>query len=71
MRHGALQRVAANSLLWSLTLQTFQDNINATAYHFDASQLFVAASQGPNGRWHGFPIRCLLRSTGKSLGIAS
>ena len=59
MRHGALQRVAANSLLWSLTLQTFQDNINATAYHFDASQLFVAASQGPNGRWHGFPIRCL------------
>ena len=58
---SSLRLFGSNNYNWSSSAVEFEQVTSATAHHLDVNASYVYPSRGPNNRWFGFPIRCLIR----------
>ncbi len=59
---GALRGFGLDSREWSKTVSSYTGPTSGStiAYYLHSDYQTVNPSFGPNGRYHGFPVRCLV-----------
>lgn len=57
---GSVRFLGIDGNSWSNVSARYVSIGNAVAYTFDLSPSETHPSHGPLGRWHGFPVRCLV-----------
>ena len=58
--HGSLRAFGVDGYGWSRSAMAYRSATWANAYNLGANASGVYPSSGPNGRWVGYPVRCLV-----------
>lgn len=61
IQDGVLRHAGQNGQGWSSRAAAFTSDTSATAYYLEFRATAVNPSNGPNNRWNGFTLRCLVR----------
>lgn len=59
LHYGSLRSFGIYGYDWSSSSVASTSVASATAYYLGFYASGVYPSGGPNGRWYGFPVRCL------------
>ena len=57
---GSLRALGSGGYAWSSTNSAYWEPTSAHAYFFRFDLSSVSSSGGPNARYLGFPVRCLV-----------
>ncbi len=58
--YGALRCYGESGWGWSRSAVAYGSAASANAYHLYFNPSVVLPSRGPDNRYHGFPVRCLV-----------
>ena len=63
MGNGYQRYTGFDERIWSSLAAAYTNSASATAYYFIFTGSRIYPSNGPGGRYEGFPVRCLASGT--------